>query len=344
MKFVKGILYFIVIMLFAALLAAVFAPSKKIVERRITIDSSAGSIYKELSNVERWKNWDAWYTKDTLQVREYFGTKGDSNYGFAYTSENPDVGSGRMDVLEMKENERIDVRYTFENGFGTSTADGYMILEENEVYTDVTFGLVSKKTYPASLLNIFIEKWIGNDYEEGLENLKSRVENKLTQVSVSSEGEVEISEQFGRRYAMVRVDDLPMSEMDDFFKTSYERIYSYLQTHGHTPTGPARGLYYDWDEENGQTTAAAAVPLSEARAVTMDSIVIDSMDMLLGADRIEATLIGGNSISYSGHIALSKWIDENEKTLKMPVIEEYVLGPLMSTDTAEYITRIIYHF
>ncbi|MGB0849635.1 MAG: SRPBCC family protein [Bacteroidia bacterium] len=344
MKFVKGTLYFIVIMLCAALLAAVFSPSEKIVERRISIDSPSETIYKELSDVKQWKYWDAWYSMDTLQVREYFGTKGDSRYGFTYASENPDVGSGRTDVLEMKDNERIDVRYTFNNGFGESSADGYMILDENEVYTDVTFGLVSNRSYPASLLNLFIEKWVGSDFDTGLENLKSQVESKLVQASIESEREVVIAEQFGLKYALVRVDDLPMSDMAEFFETSYTRIYNYLQTNGHTPTGPARGLYYDWDEENGQTTAAAAVPISEMQSVDMDSIRVDSLDMLVGADRIEATIVGGNTVSYSGHIALSQWIDANDKTLIMPVVEEYIVGPLMSTDTSAYITRIIYHF
>ena len=53
MKLVKGILYFVVIMLAAMLVAAAFAPAKKEIIRTLEIEAPAKDVYLQVANFKK---------------------------------------------------------------------------------------------------------------------------------------------------------------------------------------------------------------------------------------------------------------------------------------------------
>ena len=53
-------------------------------------------IFEQVANFENWKKWDAWYRKDTNQVRTYIGKVGSQNQRYSWSSENKGVGKGKM--------------------------------------------------------------------------------------------------------------------------------------------------------------------------------------------------------------------------------------------------------
>ncbi|PCJ63122.1 MAG: hypothetical protein COA58_16560 [Bacteroidetes bacterium] len=341
MKLLKGILFFFLIIIGAALVAALFAPGTKLVERSITVESPQKVVFNQIANFKNWPKWDAWYSKDTNQVRTYSGTMGEENYSYSWSSKNSDVGKGRMVATKVTGIERLDFTFYFDNDGTEESADGYFVIKENGDKTDVTWAMVSEMSYPFKAFNYFIDGMVGPDFEEGLSNLKELVES----TDLSSTGQnVQIVEEFGINYALIKRENLPMQEMDTFFSSAYKEIYSYMQTNGLSPKGEARGLYYEWDEENGKTTLAAAVPVSSIEEEDGSSIDLGVGKSMLLDDRVICTLTGGYSASYGAHIALSKWLEENGKELRNPVVEEYLVGPKQTQDTAQYVTKISYHF
>ena len=54
----KGIVYFLLIMLVAGLLAALFAPSTKEVRRSIKIEAPVETVYNQVVVFENWEKWD----------------------------------------------------------------------------------------------------------------------------------------------------------------------------------------------------------------------------------------------------------------------------------------------
>lgn len=344
MKLVKGFLYFVVILLVAGLLAALFAPGSKTIERSISIDASKNKVFNLVANFENWTKWDPWYTKDTNQIRTYKGTVGDEIYGYSWKSNNKDVGEGSINMLAIEGTDKLNYELIFNNGNSEEKAGGSFVLEEREGKTKVTWSMISEMSYPMKIMNYFMEGWIGPDFEKGLEQLKFYLENTAeSELSLNSTGVQIITEQ-GINYAIVKSENLPMSEMKNFFTSSYTQIYGYIQTNGLAPKGPSRALFFDWDEENGRTTLAAAVPISDLLLEEGIATQIEVGEAQVKSQSIEYVQSGGYSASQKSHIALSNWLEENEKELALPVIEEYIKGPNETQDSNQYKTKIIYYF
>ncbi|MBT8326212.1 MAG: SRPBCC family protein [Bacteroidia bacterium] len=344
MKFLKGLLYFVLILLVAALLAALFAPGSKTIERSIIIGGSKDKIFSQVANFENWTKWDPWYTKDTNQTRTYKGTLGDDGYGYTWKSSNKDVGEGRMQMVSVEGKEKLNYQLVFKNRNSEEKAEGSFSFEERDSKTKVSWSMVSKMPYPMKIMNYFMEGWIGPDFEKGLENLKFYIENSADQdLNIESMGIQIITEQ-GVNYAIVKSDNLEMTKMANFFATSYPQIYGYIQTNGLAPKGPSRVFYYNWDEDNKTTTLAAAVPISELLIEESYDVELESGKAQVKPQSIEYILKGGYSGLKNSHNALDKWLETNNKEMESPVIEEYIKGPNDTQDTSEFETKIIYMF
>ncbi|MBT6235896.1 MAG: SRPBCC family protein [Bacteroidetes bacterium] len=178
MKVLKGLGYFVLITLGALLLAALFAPSEKQVVRSIEIDATREVIFEQVANFENWKKWDAWYRKDTNQVRTYIGKVGSQNQRYSWSSENKGVGKGKMKMDKISGKERLD--YTFY--FDGNPKSGYFLLDEKGNRTSVKWVMISKQSYPFTLFNYAIEKMVAPDFEAGLANLKIVAEKENKQL------------------------------------------------------------------------------------------------------------------------------------------------------------------
>ncbi len=173
MKILKGLTYFVLIMLTSTLVVAVFAPSKKTVTRSIKIYASQRIIFNQIANFENWKNWDAWFAKDTLQKRTYYGTVNDKKQGYAWSSENNDVGKGRLEMNAITEMDQLSYTFYFED----KPIEGSFSLRQEGNKTEVVWQMYSDLEYPFRILNYFIDPMVGPDFDEGLKNLKTVAEN-----------------------------------------------------------------------------------------------------------------------------------------------------------------------
>jgi effector-binding domain-containing protein len=340
MNLVKGTLYFLLIMLVAGLLAALFAPSTKEVRRSISIEVPVEAVYNQVAAFENWKKWDAWYQKDPSHKRTYSGSAGDKSYGYKWASDNEDIGKGSMTMDAVKNNERLE--YTVSIGQRTNT--GFFTFASYSGTTEVEWVMISQLTYPMTILNYFIDGMIGSDFETGLINLKEYTENTPLVELLPKNKSVAIVEEHGVNYAYIKGDKIPLAGLSSFLEKAYENIFTHIQTNGLVPKGPLCGLYYKGNENEGTITLAAAVPISETHRENETKIQLSEGCLYLGSDYIVSTAQGGNSRIYNTHILLSDWAEINAKQLKMPMVEEYDLGPNDTSDTSQYETKITYYF
>lgn len=338
MKVVKGIIYFVLIMLAAVLLAALFAPSSKTVSRSISINASQKVVFGQLANFENWKKWDAWFAKDTLQERTYFGTLNDKKQRYSWSSQNEDVGNGRV---EMNDIDGIDkLTHTFY--FDERPKKGIFLLNTEGKKTTVLWEMQSELDYPFKLMNYFMDPLVGPDFELGLKNLKNLTENMPVQNS--EDGIVQIVNEMGINYACIQAKDLPMSEVEFFLSTAYPKIYGYASTNGLTVKGPPCGLYYVWDEESGKASLAAAVPVSAAKELQERTLQTDLGQAVITEKYVACTFSGGTEMGYKVHSMLNQWVGSESKRVLEPIVEEYIKGPLQTADTALHQTKIYYYY
>ena len=342
MKIFKGILYTVVIIILTLLTAAFFAPSSVTVERSIIVNATQKNVFDQISDFTTWPEWDAWYAKDTNQVRKYVGRLGDTEYGYHWSSDNKHVGNGSMYFNSIVDVDSLIYDLSFDNEGAINEASGYFNLSENNGETTVKWGMLSSLDFPYKVLNYFMDAMVGQDFETGLGNFKKYVES--IDFKKISRNNVQLINEFGVDYALIRQDSLPMGDMNLFFSKSYPLVYDYLRTNGIEPAGPSTGLYYAWDEVNFITDVAAAVPISILLPKDYESIDFEFGAGLLTDNSVSCELKGGYSKSYSAHMAINQWLEYNQKTMQGPVIEEYVKGPYDTKDSSDYLTRITYHF
>ncbi len=92
-----------------------------------------------------------------------------------WASEHPQVGNGTQEITASVENERVETALDFGS---MGTADAFFSLKANGDVTDVTWGFTTDMgSNPVSRwMGLMMDKWVGGDYETGLNRLKALVE------------------------------------------------------------------------------------------------------------------------------------------------------------------------
>lgn len=341
MKWLKGVLYFVLILGVIISIAALVAPSEKKVERAIMIKAPASMIYDMVSDLRKWEQWDPWMGLDSTQVREYTGKLGDELYGYSWTSDHDKVGKGSLYIPSYDRPKSIDYKLTFIDGNREMVSEGDFQFTEENGQTKVSWSLTSSLGFPWRIMNFFFEGRIAPDFEEGLSNLKEMIEKMDI---APGEMKVEMISEFGVNYAIIR-QKVKMKDMLGFFTQAYPVLYNYARDNGIEPKGPSSAMYYSWDDSAGmESDMCAAIPISEPMIASHVEVATEVGSAKLGEGVIWFEQHGPYTQFKATHEALGKWLTDNNKKMIPPVIEEYYKGPSDGVDSSQYLSHIVYHF
>lgn len=171
----------IVVLLVAAIAVASFVtPTDLKAEREVTINRPKAEVYEYVKLLKNQNNWGPWYKKDPAMKQDFRGTDGTVGFVSHWDSKSEDVGEGEQEIKKLVEGERVDTELRFIRPF-ESKADAYLILEAaGDDQTKAKWGFSSTMPRPMNLMLLFIDmdKEIGKDFDEGLNNLKSILEKQ----------------------------------------------------------------------------------------------------------------------------------------------------------------------
>jgi effector-binding domain-containing protein len=190
--------------------------------------------------------------------------------------------------------------------------------------------MVSHGSFPMNALNYFTEKFIGNDFEDGLKLLKTYAEAHPT-VALSQNDIIE-KEFPATTYATLRK-KISFSEMEQFSREAFGKLAAGLSD---KVNSAATTIYYDWDEKNMITDMAPA-------------FAIKGTEPIKGFDMVNVPASNSCQIAYKGgygglgkpHEIMGQYIAEKGKMLSY-VIEQYLVGPANDVDSNKWVTNIIY--
>ena len=176
MGFLKKALFIISLVLIAVVLIGFLLPSDYQVKRSIVIDAEPEAIYPEVVDLRAWQNWGVWFQKDPDMQIEYGGP--DRAIGMYSKWQSDTQGDGEMEITDLQHNREITYRLYFPEFDMGST--GEVKLQSTPEGTRVTWsdtGDVGNNPMNRYFV-LFLDGMIGPDFEMGLENLKTVVENK----------------------------------------------------------------------------------------------------------------------------------------------------------------------
>ncbi len=154
------------------------APKNYNIFRTVEISRTKAEVFEYLKYLKKQQEWSPWEKKDPNMEKKFTGTDGEVG-AISYWKGNKDVGEGEQEITKIIEGERVEGELRFLKPF-KSTSDCYLNVEEVSAgKTKVTWGFSGKNKFPISIMMLFMnmDKAVGKDFEEGLQDLKSALEN-----------------------------------------------------------------------------------------------------------------------------------------------------------------------
>lgn len=180
MRIFKTILISLLGIIALVLFIALFVPKEYNVEREVIIKQPGKVVFDYIKLLKNQENYTVWSKMDANMKRGFKGTDGTVGAVATWESQNKNVGTGEQEILAITEGKRIDYELRFLVPF-KSTNKAYMITDfvsPNE--TKVKWGFNGKMTYPMNVMLLFMnmEKMLGKDLQDGLNNLKAVLEKE----------------------------------------------------------------------------------------------------------------------------------------------------------------------
>ena len=175
MKFIKGLLGFLVFLVVTFFVVGMFLPTEQHVERSTVIDAEQGEVFALINDFQQFNRWSPWAAKDPQTQYEYVGPATGVGSKMIWRSENPSVGNGQQEIIESQPESMVRTKLTFD-GFAEPSFATFR-LQPADGGTRVTWAFdANLDSYVGRYMGLMMEKWVGTDYENGLARMKEVAE------------------------------------------------------------------------------------------------------------------------------------------------------------------------
>ena len=160
--------------------AAFVSPTDYRVERTVTINKPKSEVFSYIKHLKNQNEWGPWYKKDPNMTLGSRGTDGTVGYVATWDSKSDEVGAGEQEIKRIVDGERLDSELRFMRPF-ESKSDAYIVTESTgDSQTTVKWGFSGSMPRPLNLMMVMMDmdKAVGKDFEDGLNNLKTIIEKQ----------------------------------------------------------------------------------------------------------------------------------------------------------------------
>jgi len=174
------LLYIILGIIALIVVLALLAPKNYDVSRSIEISKPKAEVFDNIKYLKKQQEWSPWAIKDPNMDLTFTGVDGEIG-ATSHWSGNKDVGEGEQEITRIVEGKRIEQDLRFFKPY-KSQSDCYMNLDALDGNkSKVTWGFSGKNKFPMSIMMLFMsmDKMVGKDFEQGLQNLKDNLNNGI---------------------------------------------------------------------------------------------------------------------------------------------------------------------
>ena len=332
MKALKIIGIIIGILVAAILIVPLFVSSPAVVSAQIEIALEPGQIFPTVASYENRTAWDPWLTTDSTAEAKI---QSKAEYvGSTYTWEGVAVGTGRMEVIEARENDYIQSHLWF--GAVEEAAIVEWDFEQVDGGTQVVWTFTQDTKYPFGRLGMMIGKvFLGKSFNTGLEQLKEYLEANPPQLSCLGPISIEVQEAFS---AMVTEGSGTMEEMAGDLGELYGQVFAEVGKQQLEVNGPAFVLYLDYDEATGFSNYMPGVPVQTAGVKSGKVSPVSYPEMKV----VRALHTGPYEKFLESYEALGAYIESNALEVDGSAFEFYVVNGQTEPDRDKWQTLIAF--
>ena len=173
----KGLLIGLVALVLAVVVIGFILPDEAHVERAVTIHAPACTIYAQMDDFRRFNLWSPWAEIDPDGTTYTFSGP-DRGVGakMEWSSEDKNVGSGSQEITAVEPYEEVRTSLDFGD---QGKADAVFLLDDEAgdgVRVTWAFDTSFEGRFLGRFFGLFMDSWVGADFEDGLGNLKTLTE------------------------------------------------------------------------------------------------------------------------------------------------------------------------
>lgn len=178
MNATKTIFIGLIVILASIFVIGLFLPANTHVERSIKINANDETVFRLINNFREFNRWSPWAAKDKNTQYTFEGPVSGEGAAMSWVSEHPQVGNGSQKIEISSPYSHIVTSLNFGSMGGAKAS---FKLDEEDGNTTVVWGFdVKHDMNPINrIFGMFMmDKWVGGDYEVGLQNLKQLAEQE----------------------------------------------------------------------------------------------------------------------------------------------------------------------
>ena len=343
MKILKILGGILLILIALYLVLCVAGPKRFDVVAVREMDVPAMAAYSQVINLKNWEAWGPWLKEDPDMIITYGESV--SGPGASYSWKSEIVGNGKLTVLKAEPGKSIRNELLFE-GFAGGPAFGKWTFEPLETGSGsrVSWGLEDGQDSPFFMRGflLLVEGNARKMFEEGLESLESvaktapEISNELAEIEAHGVTYMALRRE-------IRLDST--TDMAVFFAEAFGKIAKYLGPRMGEAGHPV-GLTWSWDEEQGLTDMAAAIPLRKAPipGEPLETIATTAGNMHIYDNMVIFDHYGPYEQVSAAYTEAMTWLAARGKEMMPPTVEEYVTDPGSEPDPAKWLTRVYVYF
>ncbi|TMJ58830.1 MAG: polyketide cyclase [Alphaproteobacteria bacterium] len=158
------------------LILAATKPDTFSVRRVTTVRAPPEKIFPLINDFHQWGTWSPWEDKDPAMKRTYSGAGTGKGAVYAWDG-NKNVGTGRMEILEVSAPSKIVIKLDFFKPFEAHNTAEFTMLPQGDA-TSLTWLMHGPAPFMSKVMQVFMnmDKMIGKDFEAGLAKLKKLTE------------------------------------------------------------------------------------------------------------------------------------------------------------------------
>jgi uncharacterized protein YndB with AHSA1/START domain len=149
--------------------------TEMLVEKSILIDKPVQEVFSFLIITRNQEQFSVWNMKDPSKITHATGTDGTVGFVYSWDSKMKDVGAGSQEITKIVEGQEIEYALRFERPMKNTGVSRFIVEPAGENQTRVIWEFRGPMKFPMSLFKGMIQKMLGKDIAQSLENLKGKL-------------------------------------------------------------------------------------------------------------------------------------------------------------------------
>lgn len=157
------------------LIIAAFVKKDFSVEKAVVINKPVQEVFSYIKLLKNQEQYSVWVLRDPNVKMRYSGVDGTVGAISAWESNDKHVGVGEQEIKKITEGESVEMEIRFKKPF-EDTNFARTTVKAVDGGTRVSNCFYGTNGYPKNIMNLMMEKIIGKDMQQNMDNLKKVLE------------------------------------------------------------------------------------------------------------------------------------------------------------------------